>query len=396
MRKHIEQNFYEMSKTTVASAAFYDSKPHYELLDGLRGVAALLVIWYHVFEAFATSPTDQNFNHGYMAVDFFFILSGFVVGYAYDDRWKSMTVGRFIKRRFIRLHPMVVLGAVLGAVSFYIQGCEKWDGTAVSVTMLMLALLLNMFLIPAMPGAGCEVRGNGEMYPLNGPTWSLFFEYIGNLLYALFIRRLSTKHLAVLVALSGAALAAFAVMDFSGYGHIGVGWTLAGSNLPGGFLRLIFSFSAGLLMSRIFQPVKIRGAFWICSAILAVLLTVPYMGSADAPWKNGVYDSLCSIIIFPVLVYLGASGETTDKISSRICKFLGDISYPVYVIHYPLMYLFYAWVWREGLTFSQVWPVAVGIFLGSILAAYIFLKLYDEPVRRYLAKRMLPATVKKQ
>ena len=151
-----------------SSAAFADSKPHYELLDGLRGIAALLVIWYHIFEGFATSPIDQRFNHGYLAVDFFFILSGFVVGYAYDDRWKTtMNTKDFFKRRLIRLHPMVILGAVLGAITFCIQGCEKWDGTQVSISMVMLALLLNLFLIPAVPGSGSEVRGNGEMYPLN-------------------------------------------------------------------------------------------------------------------------------------------------------------------------------------------------------------------------------------
>ncbi|HIT83746.1 MAG TPA: acyltransferase, partial [Candidatus Avibacteroides faecavium] len=97
----------------TSSSAFSDTKPHYELLDGLRGVAALLVIWYHVFEGFATSPIDQRFNHGYLAVDFFFILSGFVIGYAYDDRWRTtLTLRGFFRRRLIRLHPMVVLGAV--------------------------------------------------------------------------------------------------------------------------------------------------------------------------------------------------------------------------------------------------------------------------------------------
>ena len=106
-----------------SSSAFSDSKPHYVLLDGLRGVAALVVIWYHIFEGFCTSTFDKNFNHGYLAVDFFFILSGFVVGYAYDDRWKTtLTTGNFIKRRLVRLHPMVVLGAVLGALTFCLQG----------------------------------------------------------------------------------------------------------------------------------------------------------------------------------------------------------------------------------------------------------------------------------
>ena len=93
----------------ISSSAFAGSKPHYVLLDGLRGVAALLVIWYHVFEGFATSPIDQKFNHGYLAVDFFFMLSGFVIGYAYVDRWNKMSTGTFFKRRLIRLQPMVVM-----------------------------------------------------------------------------------------------------------------------------------------------------------------------------------------------------------------------------------------------------------------------------------------------
>ena len=263
----------------ISSSAFADSKPHYVLLDGLRGVAALLVIWYHVFEGFATSPIDQKFNHGYLAVDFFFILSGFVIGYAYDDRWKTtMTQKEFFKRRLIRLHPMVVMGAVLGAITFCIQGCEQWDGTRVSISMVMVAMLLNLFLIPAVPGTGPEVRGNGEMYPLNGPSWSLFFEYIGNILYALFIRRLSTKALTILVVIAGIGLASFSIFNLSGNYHLGVGWSMIDYNLIGGFLRMLFAFSIGLLMSRIFKPVHIKGAFWICSVATLVLLSMPYVG----------------------------------------------------------------------------------------------------------------------
>ena len=171
-----------MAKTKASSSAFTDTKPHYNILDGLRGVAALTVICFHLFEAYATSHLDQKINHGYLAVDFFFILSGFVVGYAYDDRWKTMTTKEFIRRRFIRLHPMVAAGAIIGAVMFYFQGCSAWDVSKVSVTMLLVATLLNVCLIPAAPGF--EIRGVGEMYPLNGPSWSLFFEYIGNILYA--------------------------------------------------------------------------------------------------------------------------------------------------------------------------------------------------------------------
>lgn len=378
-----------MSNSKISAAAFADTKPHYDLLDGLRGVAALMVIFYHVFEAFATSPIDQRFNHGYLAVDFFFILSGFVIGYAYDDRWKTMTTKDFIKRRLIRLHPMVVLGAVLGVIAFCIQGCEKWDGTQVSISMVMLALLINLFLIPAVPGSGPEIRGNGEMYPLNGPSWSLFFEYIGNIMYALFIRRMSTKALTALVVLAGIGLASFAIFNFSGADHLGVGWTMEEYNLIGGFLRVLFSFSIGLLMSRVFKPIPVKGAFWICSLAIVVLLSMPYVGNGEALWMNGIYDSVCAILIFPMLVYLGASGKTTDKHSARICKFLGDISYPLYMVHYPLIYLYFGWVKKENLTFAEAWPEALALVIGSIVLAYISLKLYDEPVRRYLTKRFL-------
>lgn len=370
----------------ISSASFSDTKPHYELLDGLRGVAALMVICYHVFEGFATSPIDQHFNHGYMAVDFFFILSGFVIGYAYDDRWQKMSLKNFFKRRLIRLHPMVVMGVILGVITFCIQGCVKWDGSHVALSCVMFAMLINLFLIPAAPHTAPEIRGNGEMFPLNGPNWSLFFEYIGNILYAFFIRKLSTKALTLLVVVLGAALASFAVFNFSGYGHIGVGWTLADYNLPGGFVRMLFSYSIGLLLSRKFKPIPIKGAFWICSLVIVVLLAIPHVGDTTHLWMNGIYDSLCIIVIFPMLVFLGASGKTTDKRSTRICKFLGDISYPLYMVHYPFMYLFFAWVWKNKLTFSEAWPFALVVVVGSILLAYLCLKFYDEPVRKWLSK----------
>lgn len=135
------------------------SKPHYALLDGLRGVAALMVICYHAFEAFAVNPVRQTFNHGYLAVDFFFILSGFVIGYAYDDRWKmSMTTKDFIKRRIIRLHPMVIVAAIIGAASFVIQGSVMWDGSPVSFGNVLIAMILTMLMIPAFPGTSADVR----------------------------------------------------------------------------------------------------------------------------------------------------------------------------------------------------------------------------------------------
>ena len=379
--------------SNISSTVFADTKPHYHLLDGLRGVAALMVIWYHVFEgyAFAGGTTIDTFNHGYLAVDFFFILSGFVIGYAYDDRWgKNFTMKDFIKRRLIRLHPMVIMGAVVGAITFYIQGSVQWDGTHIGISMVLLSLLCTIFFIPAMPGVGYEVRGNGEMFPLNGPCWSLFFEYIGNILYALFIRRLSNKALTIVVVLLGVALASFAIFNVSGYGNIGVGWTLDGVNFIGGLLRMLFPFSMGMLLSRNFKPMKLRGAFWICTLVMIALFAVPYLEGTESICTNGIYEAFCIIIAFPILLWIGASGTTTDKKSTQICKFLGDISYPIYVIHYPFMYLFYAWLIKNQLfTLGETWQVALCVYAWNILFAYLCLKLYDEPVRKYLAKRFL-------
>ena len=383
-----------MAKSIISSAAFADTKPHYEILDGLRGVAALLVVFYHIFEglSFAEGGTlITTINHGYLAVDFFFILSGFVIGYAYDDRFgKTMTLGNFFKRRLIRLHPMIIMGAVLGVIFYCLQGCVKWDGTHVATSMIMLALLCALFFIPATPGAGYDIRGNGEMFPLNGPSWSLFFEYIGNILYAVFIHRLSNKALTVLVFLLGIGLAWFALFDVAGYGMIGVGWTLDGVNFLGGSLRMLFPFSLGMLLSRNFKPVKVRGAFWICSIVLLILFCVPYIeGNSPICW-NGLFEAICILFIFPVLVWIGASGKTTDKHSTQICKFSGDISFPLYAVHYPVMYLFYAWlIDNKYYTFGEVWPVALIVYIGSILLAYLCLKCYDEPVRKWLIRKFL-------
>lgn len=383
-----------MANYIPSSAAFSDTKPHYDLLDGLRGVAALLVVWYHVFEGYAfagAKPTVECINHGYLCVDFFFMLSGFVIGYAYDDRWnRSLTLKGFFQRRLIRLHPMVIMGAVLGTVTFLVQGSVQWDGTHIATSAVMLALLLSLFLIPAVPGCGYEVRGNGEMFPLNGPAWSLFFEYIGNILYALFIRRLSDKALLALVILLGAALGCFALTDASGYGCIGVGWTLDRINFVGGLLRMLFPFTLGMFLSRRFLPIRIKGAFWICSLILVGLFFIPYIaGNTPVLW-NGLFEIVCIALVFPVLVWLGASGTTTDTFSTRVCKFLGDISFPLYIVHYPFMYLFYAWLIRTGqFSFGETWQVALCVYGWNLLVAFVCLKCYDEPVRKWLAARFI-------
>lgn len=296
-----------------------------------------------------------------------------------------MGIKEFLKRRVIRLHPMVVMGAVIGAIMFYFQGCSVWDVSVVSITALFIATFVNTLLIPATPGT--EIRGLGEMYPLNGPSWSLFFEYIGNILYALFIRKLSTRNLSLLVFVAGCGLATFAILG--PYGDICAGFSLNGTDFTGGFLRLMFSFSAGLLLIRLFKPIHIKGAFWICSLAIVALLSVPRIGGEEHLWMNGVYDTACFAVFFPILVYLGASGKTTDNFTRQICNFLGNISYPLYMVHYPFIYLYYAWVKNGNLTFRESLPGAVAVVIGSIVLAYVCLRWYDMPVRKYLTDRFL-------
>ncbi|HNM26606.1 MAG TPA: acyltransferase, partial [Saprospiraceae bacterium] len=111
---------------TSFAPRFSDSKTHYDILDGLRGVAAVMVVVFHLFETFSeANHLKQIVNHGYLAVDFFFVLSGFVIGYAYDDRWGAMSRSDFFKRRLIRLHPMIVMGMLIGAIAFYFSASPE-------------------------------------------------------------------------------------------------------------------------------------------------------------------------------------------------------------------------------------------------------------------------------
>lgn len=383
-----------LQQKATLSTYFADTKPHYELLDGLRGVAAILVLFYHIFEGFSFAEMTNNagegiittLNHGHIAVDFFFILSGFVISYAYDDRWEKMNTRQFFKRRLIRLHPMLIIGAIIGAITFAIAGFEKWDGTTSTIGMVMIALLFSMLMIPAVPGVPHEVRGNGEMFPLNGPGWSLFFEYIGNILYALFIRRLSTKLLATLTIILGVLHACFFIGDISGYDMVGVGWTIDEVNFWGGLVRMLFPFTIGMLLARTFKPRKIKGAFWICSIMLIAIFSVPYIAPGNGISLNSLYEVVCIAIIFPVIVWIGACGSSEGN-TAKINKWLGDISYPLYIVHYPIMYLFYAWlIENKYYTLQDCKGTALLVVVSSVTLAILCLKLYDEPVRKWLAK----------
>lgn len=362
------------------------AKPHYPILDGLRGVAALLVVAFHIFEAHATSHLDQILNHGYLAVDFFFLLSGFVIGYAYDDRWQQMTLADFFKRRLVRLQPMVVIGMVIGALGFYFQDFPMWPVIhTVPVWKMLLVMLIGCTLLPVP--AALDIRGWTEMHPLNGPAWSLFFEYIANILYALFVRKFSKTALSLLVFLSGAALLHLALT--SPTGDVIGGWSLEPQQLHVGFARMMYPFFAGLLLFRVSKLIQVKHAFLICSLLVVTILAMPRVGGSSQLWLNGLYDSLSIILLFPLVVFLAASGSVEGKLSARICKFFGDISYPIYITHYPIIYIYTGWVASTKVPLRTAYPYSFLVFFSCIALAYACLKWYDEPVRSWLRKKVL-------
>lgn len=362
------------------------TKPHYPLLDALRGVAALTVVAFHLFEAHATSSLDQIINHGYLAVDFFFLLSGFVIGYAYDDRWRKMTVGSFFRRRLERLQPMVVMGMAIGAALFCFQSSSLWPMIAtVPLWKVLLVMVIGFTMIPLPPSM--DIRGWSETYPLNGPAWSLFYEYVVNILYGLFVSRFSRPLLAALVVLAGAALIHYGVTGVSG-DLIG-GWSLEPAQLRIGFTRVTYPFFAGLLLFRTAKIARVRNAFLWCSLLLVAVLAFPRIGGEGHRWMNGLYESLSVVLIFPLIVYLGAGGMLTGKAEKRWCKFLGDISYPVYITHYPLVYTYTAWVQGNRIPLSKSYPIGLVVFFSAIAIAYVCLKWYDQPLRAWLQKKRL-------
>ncbi|QQL50813.1 acyltransferase family protein [Mucilaginibacter ginkgonis] len=374
----------------ATTTANFETKNHYQILDGLRGVAALQVVIFHCFEAFDGGDYYKLFpNHGYLAVDFFFLLSGFVVAYAYDSRWGKMTTWDFFKRRLIRLQPMVIVGSMVGAALFYFQGSSLFpliNGTP--VWKMLLVMVFGFTLLPLPISA--DIRGWQEMHPLNGPCWSLYFEYIANILYGLIVRRFSKLLLWILVILSAAWMVYYLVTGKSG-DLIG-GWALNNEQQMIGLTRMMFPFFGGVLLCRLNLVKHVKYAFPICSVLLLALFLVPRLGGHERVWINGLYESFCVILMFPLIVWIGASGTIISAAGKKVCKFLGDISYPIYITHYPIIYIFTAWVVDKKVPLAQGWPWIVVVVVSAVTLAYTALKLYDEPVREWLRKKYLART----
>lgn len=379
------------------ASTYLASKPRYEILDGLRGVGAMIIVGFHLFEPYSHGPMDQVLNHGYLGVDFFFVLSGFVIGYAYDDRWGKMNTWGFFKRRLVRLHPMVIMGTIIGALLFYFSGCSSFP--LVDKTPWTKVVLMMLFAFTMLPATmKMDIRGWGETNPLNGPTWSLQWEYLANILYATIIRHFSKTVLAIFVVMS-----AFLTLNLAlnwdvfhvlqnrtdaAYTMIG-GWSVTPEQLSIGISRLLFPFFAGLLISRFNKLIKLKAGFWWCSLLLAVVLVMPRIGGIDNMWMNGVYDASIIIVAFPLIVSMGAGSKVSGR-SASVCKFFGEVSYPLYITHYPLVYMYTAWVnnHHDAPLGTRI-SIAVSVFILAVLIAYACLRLYDMPVRDWLKKHWL-------
>lgn len=213
-------------QTSKPTTIILQTKSHFEILDGLRGVAALAVVTFHFMEWVYTDPSRNFIGHGFLAVDFFFCLSGFVIGYAYDDRIAKMGVLKFFKLRIIRLHPLVVAGSVLGLLAFLF---DPFGGhpELYSTGKIILAFLCSVLLIPLPVIAD---RGF-NLFSFNAPSWSLFWEYAANIVYAIGLYRISRSFLLLLTILSAVAICVVGYRS----GNLLGGWSgpTFGTELPG-------------------------------------------------------------------------------------------------------------------------------------------------------------------
>ena len=375
-----------------------NTRPRFETLDGLRGVAALLVVIYHITEGYASGPLTHVPNHGYLAVDFFFLLSGYVVGYAYDHRIATMGWKNFAKRRLIRLHPMIVFGTVLGMLLFYFSdGHPSFKDLSATPWWLVLAVGVWCSTLIPVPMA-LDIRGWCDFNPLNGATWSLVWEYIGNVLYVVFLRHLSTRLLMLLTSLA-ALLTLGLCFDIDLFGVLSAraaaaytvvgGWNLQPDQLTIGLTRLLYPFMMGLLLSRFGEKVHLRGSFPVCSLLLLALLCMPRVGGSQIAhfWMNGLYEAVCILILFPIILLMGVGSRNRATSTHRLCSFMGRISYPLYLVHLPIVFVHMSWAAAHPQAATSVHVMAgLCTLVISIAVAYAALRLYDEPLRQHLTQ----------
>ncbi len=366
-----------MQDKTVNSGLL-KTRPHFEILNGLRGLAAIAVVVFHFMEIIFPDFSDNFISHGYLAVDFFFCLSGFVIAYAYDSRIAGMGLKTFFKIRLIRLQPLVVIGSVLGLLAFlfdpYTNLYAIYGFTDTALLFVTSALMIPYPVVS---------ERFFNLFNLNAPSWTLFWEYVANIVYATILFKATKKVLGSLVLIAAAVLFYIAWQ----YGNLLGGWNDA--TFLHGLARISFSFTMGMLIFRSGWIIKNKLGLIGMSALLMLVFLMPHFEH----W-NRIVEPILVVFYLPLLVSLGAGASLSSK-HHKINTLSGDISYPLYMVHYPFMWIFLSYFTVEKPSHTQLWwivPICVVLLIGF---AYLVTKFLDVPIRRYFTDK-LKATVKRQ
>jgi len=340
-------------------------------LDGLRGVAAIGVMMRHT----VTGVSDVWLSGGYLAVDLFFVLSGFVLAHSYEKKFaKGMGVGGFMYARLVRLYPLYIVGMAITVAGVLASWAAHMPIVWTARDLGLAALFNGLFLPSPLTVAHLE-----REFPLDLPAWSLFFELVINFFYVLTWRWLSNRVLLAICAVGGTV---FAMSCFAhGSADIGADW----STFWAGFARIAYSFPAGILIyrtSKRLAPVSVNP--WILLVALAVILQVP----ANGPYR-GLYDAAIVLAGFPLLVILGGAAKESDA-GRPVFAFLGLTSYAIYVLHVPTYTIAERVCWKL-LHIQNVVPwLGFGVVTLVIAGSWVLDRYYDVPVRKWLMGRWRP------
>jgi peptidoglycan/LPS O-acetylase OafA/YrhL len=336
------------------------------VLDGLRGIAAFAVILDHV----ASETLRAMLPGRYLAVDFFFVLSGFVLAHAYGERLtKGLSPLGFLKLRLIRLYPLYLLGLALALIPPLFGALRGWNVAPLSEVGIVAAI--SLFFIPVPPVFGWT---SDHLYPLDRPAWSLFFELVANVIYAAIARFLTWRVFAVVLPILALAVMVTA-MRHPDVG--GPGWLWA--HFDAGLARVMFEFFAGVALYRLRGQLRIPALpAWGSALALLAIIAVP----ASGLWRPA-YDVFAGIVLMPLLVAF-ASGAKVNGLAAKVCGALGLLSYGVYVLHAPLLDLVVLafTVLHTDLPFGFLNVLLVAGL--AALAAALAHRVYDLPVRRWL------------
>ena len=351
-------------------AAAPGGRTHYQGLDFLRGVAAIAVVGFH-FSSRLDLPS--LFYRGYLGVDFFFTLSGFVIAHAYGARLASgaMPFRAFFLLRAVRLLPLVVFGTLIAAV---VDLLRPGDFTlAQHLADIAAALLMGCLCLPTLWHSTLEPT----VFPLNSPVWSLFFELLANFCWVPLFRSGFAARITGAIAAGSLVLIAGATLA-----HDSVDLGSVPADFLWGFPRVAWSFSLGILLSRSRLAVPSLNK-WVYAAVLGAVLACP----ALPPGLDGPFDLLAIAVLFPAIV-LGASRCQGAERPSRLSGWSGDMSYPLYATHYPL-------VRAVGLAGRRLTDSVAGHFLvaglgtaAMVLFSAAVYAVYDVPVRHWITARL--------